>query len=43
MKPTINFFCMARQRCTRCDSTEIKKMVVEEENVRGVENSGELN
>jgi len=34
---------MARQRCTRCNSTEIKKMVVEEGNVRLVENNGESN
>ena len=32
---------MARQRCTRCNGTEIKKMVAEEENAKSVENSGE--
>lgn len=32
---------MARQTCTRCGSSEVKKMVVEEESVRHVANSGE--
>lgn len=32
---------MARQTCTECGSSEIKKMVVEEESARSAENSGE--
>lgn len=32
---------MARQTCTECGSSEIKKMVAEEESARAVENNGE--
>lgn len=31
---------MARQTCTQCKSTEIKKTAAEEENAKGVENNG---
>lgn len=34
---------MARQTCTQCGSSEIKKMEEEDGSVNGVENSGESN